>query len=122
VKHLQRNDIFQIAGIGHHELRRYSLRASAGIATITINRPDKYNAFRGQTCEELIHALQSAGSDRSVAVIVLTGAGDKAFCTGGDQSSHEGGYDGRGVIGLPIGDGTAQIMKMVIARQRLADC
>ncbi len=73
-----------------------------GVATITINRADKYNAFRGQTCEELIDALQRASWDREVGVIVLTGAGDKAFCTGGDQSSHEGGYDGRGTIGLPM--------------------
>ena len=75
-----------------------------GAATITINRPDKYNAFRGQTCEELIHAFNKAGWDKSVGVIVLTGAGDKAFCTGGDQSAHEGQYDGRGTIGLPMED------------------
>lgn len=74
----------------------------AGVARITINRPDKYNAFRGQTVEELIDAFQRAGWDRSIGVIVLTGAGDKAFCTGGDQSAHEGQYDGRGTIGLPI--------------------
>ncbi len=73
-----------------------------GVATITINRPDKFNAFRGQTCEELIQALQRASWDKSVGVIVLTGAGSKAFCTGGDQSAHEGGYDGRGTIGLPM--------------------
>jgi 2-ketocyclohexanecarboxyl-CoA hydrolase len=73
-----------------------------GVATITINRPDKYNAFRAQTCEELIHAFQQAGWDRSIGVIVLTGAGSKAFCTGGDQSAHVGHYDGRGVIGLPL--------------------
>jgi 2-ketocyclohexanecarboxyl-CoA hydrolase len=73
-----------------------------GVATITINRPDKYNAFRGQTCEELIHAFHRAGWDKSIGVIVLTGAGDKAFCTGGDQSAHAGSYDGRGTIGLPI--------------------
>ena len=73
-----------------------------GVARITINRPDKLNAFRGQTCEELIAALQAASWDRAVGVIVLSGAGDKAFCTGGDQSSHEGGYDGRGTIGLPM--------------------
>ncbi len=73
-----------------------------GVATITINRPDKYNAFRGLTCEELIDALQRASWDKAVGVIVLTGAGDKAFCTGGDQSSHEGAYDGRGTIGLPM--------------------
>jgi len=73
-----------------------------GIATITINRPEVYNAFRAQTCEELIHAFGQAGNNRQIGVVVLTGAGDKAFCTGGDQSSHEGGYGGRGVIGLPI--------------------
>ncbi len=77
-------------------------RVADGVATITINRPDKYNAFRGRTCEELIDALQRASWDRAVGVIVLTGAGEKAFCTGGDQSSHEGGYDGRGTIGLPM--------------------
>ena len=46
------------------------------------------NAFRGQTVEELLHALQRAGWNKQIAVIVLTGSGDRAFCTGGDQSSH----------------------------------
>ncbi len=73
-----------------------------GIARITINRPEKYNAFRGQTCDELLDALNAAAWDKSIGVVVLTGAGDKAFCTGGDQSAHDGGYDGRGVIGLPV--------------------
>ena len=73
-----------------------------GVATITINRPDKYNAFRGQTCDELIQALHLAGWNQSIGVIVLTGAGEKAFCSGGDQSAQEGGYDGRGMIGLPL--------------------
>jgi 2-ketocyclohexanecarboxyl-CoA hydrolase len=73
-----------------------------GVAKITINRPDKYNAFRGKTCDELIDAINRAGWDKSIGVIVLTGAGDKAFCTGGDQSAHDGGYDGRGVVGLPV--------------------
>ncbi len=76
--------------------------ARDGVATITINRPDKYNAFSGRTCEEVIASLNRAGWDSSVGVIVLAGKGDKAFCTGGDQSAHEGSYDGRGVIGLPI--------------------
>ena len=71
-------------------------------AWITINRPKVYNAFRGQTLEELIQAFNLAGNDKGVSSIVLTGAGDKAFCTGGDQSAHEGNYDGRGVVGLPI--------------------
>ncbi|MEH6638211.1 MAG: 2-ketocyclohexanecarboxyl-CoA hydrolase [Porticoccaceae bacterium] len=71
-------------------------------AYITINRPEKYNAFRGITCDELIHAFQKAGWDNQIASIVLSGAGDKAFCTGGDQSAHEGQYDGRGTVGLPV--------------------
>jgi 2-ketocyclohexanecarboxyl-CoA hydrolase len=75
-----------------------------GVATITINRPDVYNAFRAQTCEELIAAFAQAGWNRAIGVIVLTGAGDKAFCTGGDQRSQpEGaGYGGRGTVGLPV--------------------
>ncbi len=73
-----------------------------GAARITINRPAQYNAFRGQTCDELIHAFGKAGWDKSIGVIVLAGAGDKAFCTGGDQSAHAGQYDGRGIIGLPM--------------------
>jgi 2-ketocyclohexanecarboxyl-CoA hydrolase len=90
-----------------------------GAAWITINRADKYNAFRGKTCEELIHALNRAGWDKSVGVIVLAGAGDKAFCTGGDQSAHEGQYDGRGTIGLPMEDLHSiirDVPKPVIAR------
>ncbi|WP_431862515.1 2-ketocyclohexanecarboxyl-CoA hydrolase [Azospirillum sp.] len=90
-----------------------------GIATITINRPASYNAFRAQTCEELIHAFKDADFDKSVGVVVLTGAGDKAFCTGGDQASHDGGYGGRGIIGLPIEElqsAIRDIPKPVIAR------
>jgi len=73
-----------------------------GVATITINRPDKLNAFRGKTCDELIDALNRGAWNAGIGVIVLTGAGTRAFCTGGDQSAHDGGYDGRGTIGLPI--------------------
>ncbi len=88
-------------------------------AWITINRAAKMNAFRGKTCDELIHALQRAGYDRAIGAIVLAGAGDKAFCTGGDQSAHEGQYDGRGTIGLPMEELHAAIRdvpKPVIAR------
>lgn len=73
-----------------------------GVATITINRPDKLNAFRALTVDELNEAFQQAGWNKSIGVIVLTGAGDRAFCTGGDQSAHEGQYDGRGTVGLAI--------------------
>lgn len=90
-----------------------------GVATITINRPERYNAFRSQTCMELLDAFNRAGWDKSVGVIVLTGAGDKAFCTGGDQGAHEGQYDGRGIIGLPVEELQTlirQVPKPVIAR------
>ena len=74
-----------------------------GVAVITINRPDVHNAFRALTCEELIDAFRRAAWDKAVGAIVLTGAGDKAFCTGGDQKSHGAeGYGGLGTIGLPI--------------------
>jgi len=55
------------------------------IATITIARPRRLNAFRGRTVEELLHAFKRAWADPAVAVVILTGAGDKAFCVGGDQ-------------------------------------
>ncbi len=73
-----------------------------GAAWITINRPEKYNAFRAQTVEDLIQAFHKAAWNKDIGVIVLTGAGEKAFCTGGDQSAHDGQYDGRGTIGLPV--------------------
>jgi 2-ketocyclohexanecarboxyl-CoA hydrolase len=95
-------------------------READGVATITINRPAVYNAFRAETVEEMLHALQRAGWNREVGAIVLTGAGDKAFCTGGDQTSHAGGgYGGRGTIGLPVDELQSLIRdvpKPVIAR------
>ena len=90
-----------------------------GVAWIIINRPDKMNAFRGKTCDELIKALYKAGYDNSVGAIVLAGAGDRAFCTGGDQSAHDGNYDGRGTIGLPMEElhtAIRDVPKPVIAR------
>lgn len=95
----------------------YEVRERA--AWIIINRPKLYNAFRARTIEELIRAFQLAGDDKGVSSIVLTGAGDKAFCTGGDQSAHEGQYDGRGIVGLPIDEFQSIIRdtpKPVIAR------
>ncbi len=56
----------------------------AGRATITINRPDRLNAFRRQTVRELAEAFEAAADDETVGVIVFTGAGEKAFCVGGD--------------------------------------
>jgi dihydroxynaphthoic acid synthetase len=58
---------------------------SEKIATITINRAERLNCFRGRTIEELIHAFKRAWADRNAAVVILTAAGNKAFCVGGDQ-------------------------------------
>ena len=69
-------------------------RVEDGVAVIVINRPDRYNALRGRTVDELIYAFRYAWVDSSVGAIVLTGAGDKAFCSGGDQKerAQTGGY------------------------------
>ena len=56
-----------------------------GLAWITIDRPERYNAFRARTIDELICGFKTAWADSSVGVVALTGAGDKAFCAGGDQ-------------------------------------
>jgi naphthoate synthase len=66
-----------------------------GIAKITINRPEVRNAFTPRTVMELLDAFARARDDSSVGVIVLTGAGDLAFCSGGDQKVRgNGGYIG----------------------------
>ncbi|MDI3328826.1 MAG: 1,4-dihydroxy-2-naphthoyl-CoA synthase [Alicyclobacillaceae bacterium] len=66
-----------------------------GVATITINRPEVLNAFRDVTVRELIAAFEDAWDDNEVGVVVLTGAGDRAFCVGGDQKVRsKGGYGG----------------------------
>ncbi|GGC81177.1 1,4-dihydroxy-2-naphthoyl-CoA synthase [Thalassobacillus devorans] len=70
-----------------------------GIAKITINRPEVRNAFRPQTVNELLDAFTYARDDSKIGVIVLAGAGDKAFCSGGDQSVRgHGGYVGEDEI------------------------
>jgi len=53
-------------------------------AIVTINRPDRMNAFRGRTVDELINAFKHAWADHRVACVILTGAGERAFCAGGD--------------------------------------
>ncbi len=79
-----------------------------GIATITINRPKVLNAFRAQTVDEMVEAFKDAWVDRSIGVVLLTGVGERAFSTGGDQSVRsEGGYQGkrsRSDIGMDVED------------------
>jgi len=66
----------------------------SGTAWITINRPERRNAFRGRTVRELAACFEDAWHARDVGVVVLTGAGDKAFCSGGDQKERsESGYE-----------------------------
>jgi naphthoate synthase len=67
------------------ELTDVTYEVDRGLAWITIDRPERYNAFRGRTVDELIRAFKAAWVDPSVGVVALTGAGDRAFCTGGDQ-------------------------------------
>ncbi len=56
-----------------------------GIAWVTINRPEVYNAIRGRTTDEMAHALKDAGGDHDVRAIVISGSGPNAFCSGRDQ-------------------------------------
>ncbi len=73
------------AGEGEYTDIRYELSGD-GIAKITIDRPEVRNAFRPQTIVEISQALERAREDTSVGVIVLTGEGELAFCSGGDQN------------------------------------
>src|SRR5438477_11512402 len=71
-----------------------------GIAKITINRPEVRNAFRPQTLAELREAFALARDDLEVAAIIFTGAGDEAFCSGGDQRIRgDDGYRDSGGVG-----------------------
>src|SRR5438093_12747542 len=82
-----------------------------GIAKITINRPEVRNAFRPETIFELQEAFSHVRDDQSIGVVLLTGQGDEAFCSGGDQRIRgEGGYvDPRGVPRLNVLDLQRQI-------------
>ncbi len=64
--------------------KKYHQKLGGGIARITLNRPEKYNAFTDHTQEEMFKAFYDASHDSKLGAVVLTGAGDKAFCTGGD--------------------------------------
>ena len=70
-------------------------KADEGIAKITINRPEKRNAFTPLTVDEMKRAFDDARDDGGIGVVLLTGQGEKAFCSGGDQSVRgTGGYVG----------------------------
>jgi len=86
-------------------------KSEEGIAKITINRPEVRNAFRPLTVREMIHALGDARDDAGIGVIILSGEGEKAFCSGGDQRVRgDAGYvDDEGVHRLNVLDFQRQI-------------
>jgi naphthoate synthase len=87
---------------------------AGGVAKITINRPERRNAFRPTTLFELSHAFNVARDDPSIGVIILTGAGDLAFCSGGDQKirGDDGYVDPYGVGRLNVLDLQVQIRRV----------
>ena len=100
-----------------------------GIAKITINRPQVRNAFRPLTVNEMSHALEDARNDPSIGVIILTGQGKEAFCSGGDQKIRgDAGYaDDLGVHRLNVLD--SQIVRQTRnrnlvgkRRKRMGNC
>jgi enoyl-CoA hydratase/carnithine racemase len=71
------------------DFKRILYSKSGGRATVTINRPEVYNCFNFRTLREMARAFEDASWDDEVGVLVLTGAGDKAFCTGADLDEQE---------------------------------
>lgn len=92
-----------------------------GVATITVNRAERMNAYRMSTYGEVTDALHRAGWNKDIGVIVLTGAGTRAFGVGGDTSDKKSERAGRGTIGVPVEELHAAIRdvpKPVIAKVR----
>src|ERR671924_683709 len=71
------------------ELTDVRFEVDSGLAWITIDRPDRMNSFTARTVDELIACLKGAWASAEVGVVCLTGAGDRAFCTGGDQKQRQ---------------------------------
>jgi naphthoate synthase len=96
---------------GSYEDIHYDI--AGGVAKITINRPEVRNAFRPKTLFELSDAFNVARDDPSIGVIILTGAGDEAFCSGGDQRvrGDDGYQDEQGVGRLNVLDLQVQIRR-----------
>jgi 2-ketocyclohexanecarboxyl-CoA hydrolase len=84
-----------------NEFTDVTYEVDSGLAWITINRPERYNSFRARTVDELVMSFKRAWTSDEVGAICLTGAGDKAFCTGGDQKQRaESGDYGPSETGL----------------------
>jgi naphthoate synthase len=95
------------------EFREIIYQKDRGVASIVINRPHRYNAFTALTLEEMFQAFRDAWADKEVGVVVLTGSGDKAFCTGGDQKTKdEEGYE-RGEAKFEMMDAHGQLLGII---------
>ncbi|MSP23042.1 MAG: hypothetical protein EXR66_08595 [Dehalococcoidia bacterium] len=82
----QRFPNYEASVIGSGAYSDIVYKKSDGVAWLTLNRPETYNAKRGITMDEMAHALLDAAGDSSVRVVVISGAGPNGFCTGNDQS------------------------------------
>jgi naphthoate synthase len=101
------------SGVAWERRRDYTdviYEVAEGIARVTINRPEVRNAFRPRTTFELMDAFAAAREDASVGVVLLTGAGTKAFCSGGDQKV-------RGDAGYVGDDGVPRLNVLDLQRQ-----
>jgi naphthoate synthase len=98
---------------GGREYADIVYETAEGIAKITINRPEVRNAFRPATLFELSHAFNAARDDPGIGVVILTGAGTQAFCSGGDQKirGDDGYLDASGVGRLNVLDLQVQIRR-----------
>ncbi len=93
-----------------HKYEDIIYETADGMAKLTINRPEVRNAFRPKTLFELQDAFSRARDDRDIGVVILTGAGTEAFCSGGDQRVRgEGGYVGE--------DGVPRLNALDLQRQ-----
>ena len=108
-----------ITGSGSEKFDDIKYEVAEGIAKITINRPDVRNAFRPQTLFELEEAFSLARDDESVGVIILTGAGTDAFCSGGDINVRgDDGYIGNDALGKK-GIGRLNVLDLQVQIRRL---
>ena len=103
-----------IAWQSAHSYSDIRYETAEGIAKITINRPERRNAFRPETVKQLIDAFHRAHHDNAIGAIILTGAGNEAFCSGGDQKvrGEEGYIDEGGTPHLNVLDLQMQIRRL----------
>jgi enoyl-CoA hydratase len=101
------------------EFKNTLIEKAEGTATITINRPDALNALNEETVRELLARFEDAENDPAIKAVIITGAGDRAFCAGADLNMMKGAGAVRGTelsrIGQRLGDYIEAMTKPVIA-------